>query len=264
MIIPSMASARLLSSLGFDLNFAHNSRNNQKPNLWLFWKNTIKALNVCSEQSISMIFYGHDELVLFSIIHVQTSLVKCRILWEDLKNLSCSYDIPWVILGDCNAIILSFEKVRGNPPIRTSCEEFADFVNSLDLIQATREGIRYLWTNNRKGTKNIKALLDIRYLWTNNRKGTKNIKALLDRYFVNQKILDLHENISWKVLQRISSDHSPIILQSCIMPKAKNIPFRFQHVSIEHPDYLEVVKDVWQEQTTGSPMFRIAKKTSNA
>ncbi|KAL4203647.1 hypothetical protein AMTRI_Chr01g129030 [Amborella trichopoda] len=44
------------------------------------------------------------------------------------------------------------------------------------------------------------------------------------------------------------------------MPKAKNIPFRFQHVWTEHPNFLDVVKDVWQEQITGSPMFRIAKK----
>ncbi|KAL4203664.1 hypothetical protein AMTRI_Chr01g129100 [Amborella trichopoda] len=43
------------------------------------------------------------------------------------------------------------------------------------------------------------------------------------------------------------------------MPKAKNVPFRFQYVWTEHPDFLDVVKDVWQEQITGSPMFRIAK-----
>ncbi|KAL4181106.1 hypothetical protein AMTRI_Chr12g269540 [Amborella trichopoda] len=132
MIIPSKPPIRLLSSMGFDLNFVHNSRNNQKPNLWPFWKNTIKAPNVKanSEQSISVIFDAHGESVLFSIIHAQTSLVKCRILWEDLKNLSCSDDIPWVIMGDFNAILLYFEKVRGNPLNRTSCDEFANFVNS--------------------------------------------------------------------------------------------------------------------------------------
>ncbi|KAL4192906.1 hypothetical protein AMTRI_Chr06g174320 [Amborella trichopoda] len=96
MITPSKAPIRLLSSLGFDLNFVHNFRNNQKPNLWLFWKNTIKAPNViaCSEQCISVIFYGQDDSVFFSIIQAQTSLVTRRILWEDLKNLSCNYDIP--------------------------------------------------------------------------------------------------------------------------------------------------------------------------
>ncbi|KAL4199077.1 hypothetical protein AMTRI_Chr03g49410 [Amborella trichopoda] len=89
MIIPSKALIRLLSSLGFDLNFVHNSTNNQKHQL---------------------IFYGHDESMLFSIIHAQTSLLKCMILWEGLKHLSYSYDIPWVIMGDFNAILLSSEK----------------------------------------------------------------------------------------------------------------------------------------------------------
>ncbi|KAL4196458.1 hypothetical protein AMTRI_Chr04g183300 [Amborella trichopoda] len=126
MIIPSKAPVCLLSSLGFDLNFVHNSSNNQKPNVWLFWKNEIKALNVIaySEQSISVIFYGHDESMLFSIIHAQTSLVK-------------------LIMGDFNVILLSSKKIGENPPNRTSCEEFANFVNSLDLMQPTREGIRY-------------------------------------------------------------------------------------------------------------------------
>ncbi|KAL4203646.1 hypothetical protein AMTRI_Chr01g129040 [Amborella trichopoda] len=116
MIIPSKAPVCLLSSLVFDLNFVHNSRNNQKSNLWLFWKNTIKAPNVIACQ---------EESVFFSIIYTQTSLVKSRILWEDLKNLSCNYDI------------LSSEKVGGNPTNRTSCTEFANFLNSLDLIQVT-------------------------------------------------------------------------------------------------------------------------------
>ncbi|KAL4199002.1 hypothetical protein AMTRI_Chr03g48950 [Amborella trichopoda] len=91
MITPSKAPVCLLSSLGFDLNFVHNSRNNQKPNLWLFWKNTIKAPIViaCSEQCISVIRLGK------------------RILWEDLKNLSYNYDIPWVIMWDFNAVLLS-------------------------------------------------------------------------------------------------------------------------------------------------------------
>ncbi|KAL4196464.1 hypothetical protein AMTRI_Chr04g183360 [Amborella trichopoda] len=191
MITPSKAPVCLLSSLDFDLNFVHNSRNNQKPNLWFFWKNIIKAPNVIVYES-----------VLFSIIHSQTSLVKRRILWEELKNLSCNYDIPWVIMGDFNAILLSSEKAGGNPPNRTSCDEFANFVNSLDFIQPTHECMRYSWTNNRK------------------------------------------------VLQRISSDHSPIILQSCPMPKARNIMFRFQHVWTEHLEFLEVVKEVWKQQIT--------------
>ncbi|KAL4192902.1 hypothetical protein AMTRI_Chr06g174300 [Amborella trichopoda] len=203
MITPSKALIRLLSSLGFDLNFVHNFRNNQKPNLWLFWKNTIKAPNVIAYDS-----------VFFSIVHAQTSLVKRRILWEDLQNLCCYYDIPWVIMGDFNVVLLSFEKLEGNLRNRTSCEGFANFVNFLDLIQPNNEGMRFSWTNNRKGDKNI--------------------KALLQRCLVNQRFLDLHENASWKVLQRISLDHSPITLESFPMPKARNILFRFPK-SKKHP-----------------------------
>ncbi|KAL4199007.1 hypothetical protein AMTRI_Chr03g48980 [Amborella trichopoda] len=42
--------------------------------------------------------------------------------------------------------------------------------------------------------------------------------------------------------------------------KSKKHPFRFQHVWTEHPEFLEVVKEVWKQRITGSPMFRIAKK----
>ncbi|KAL4199003.1 hypothetical protein AMTRI_Chr03g48940 [Amborella trichopoda] len=34
------------------------------------------------------------------------------------------------------------------------------------------------------------------------------------------------------------------------MPKARNIPFWFQHVWTEHPEFFEVVKEVWKQQIT--------------
>ncbi|KAF8380526.1 hypothetical protein HHK36_028013 [Tetracentron sinense] len=48
-----------------------------------------------------------------------------RVLWNDLVRFSNSVSQPWIVGGDFNAVLSAFEKVGGNPIVRSEVEAFS-------------------------------------------------------------------------------------------------------------------------------------------
>ncbi|XP_026383451.1 uncharacterized protein LOC113278946 [Papaver somniferum] len=55
--------------------------------------------------------------------------------------------------GDFNVVLSYEEKIGGRRPLRISMQEFRNCLESCNLIQATRIGIKYSWCNNRAGVR---------------------------------------------------------------------------------------------------------------
>ncbi|KAJ1377672.1 Endonuclease/exonuclease/phosphatase superfamily [Sesbania bispinosa] len=139
-------------------------------------------------------------------------------LWADLKTLFISVDLPWLVMGDINAILHESEKAGGGEVIRTSLEEFRIvFLFVVFLI----------WDS--------KALLSL---------GRNGFRERLDRGVCNS-LWRFRFQITH--LPSLKSDHHPILmrlnLDSHHFPVQR--PFRFLASWMSHSSFVNLVKDIW-------------------
>lgn len=118
--------------------------------------------------------------------------------WDALTTIGNSFDEPWKLLGDFNALLTQDDKQGGRVVSRSSAGGFRQFINQFGLIDV---GFTcYLFT------------------WSNRRSGAASIQERLDRSFANDqwKILFLHATIVY--LTTIHSDHKPLLFNSNLNP----------------------------------------------
>lgn len=78
-----------------------------------------------------------------------------------------------------------------------------------------------------------------KYTWSDKREVP--VFSKIDRFFVSGGWLDFFSNVAINRLQRITSDHFPIMLQSGNFSWGPS-PFRFENVWLSHPDFQKLVE----------------------
>lgn len=145
--------------------------------------------------------------------------------WTLLRSLRENQNQPWLCFGDFNEILYAFEKMgrRGcNISEMTAFLHTCTFCNPEDM---SASGVKYTWTNGRRGEENV--------------------KKRLDRFLANPDWLELHPGASFQNLARIASDHSPIICRLVPLVKKKNRIFRFENMWLRDETIHEVVREAW-------------------
>ncbi|XP_042499747.1 uncharacterized protein LOC122077927 [Macadamia integrifolia] len=161
-----------------------------------------------------------------------------RQLWLDLE-LSISALVPWPVMGDFNATLLSHEK-RGPGKFNLgSAAEFQAMVDACELLSIPSQGKKFTWTNNRRRGHAV---------------------AVLDRSFCNGKWIDVFRNVKQRVLLSSVSDHAPLFVVSDDVQRPTNIPFRFHSFWMENDQFISVVEEAWKTQIGGNPIFVLAQK----
>ncbi|KAJ4719151.1 RNA-directed DNA polymerase, eukaryota, Reverse transcriptase zinc-binding domain protein [Melia azedarach] len=102
--------------------------------MWLFHNVRQKAplLTTCTNQHIAVQVNMNGQNCIISFIYASTSYVVRRQLWQELQNTQTQ--LPWVVLGDFNAVLGFHEKLGGNLPSTISCAEFGAMIDSCDLL----------------------------------------------------------------------------------------------------------------------------------
>ena len=70
-------------------------------------------------------------------------------------------------------------------------------------------------------------------------------------------------NAFTEVLQPGLSDHCPLVTNLNIKPdsgRRKYYPFKFFNFWADHPDFLGLVKEAWDNDIRGTPMYRLTRK----
>ncbi|XP_042485821.1 uncharacterized protein LOC122066061 [Macadamia integrifolia] len=228
------------SRLGYAVDFIHNFRDEKVPNLWIIWKLGVSRPFVAgmSDQHISVIFDWPGSKVGISFVHASSFKIMRRQLWLDLE-LSISALVPWSVMGDFNATLLSHEK-RGPGKFNLgSAAEFQAMVDACELLSIPSQGKKFTWTNNRRRGHAV---------------------AVLDRSFCNGKWIDVFRNVKQRVLLSSVSDHAPLIVVSDDVQRPTNIPFRFHSFWMENDQFISVVEEAWKTSIGGNPIFVLAQK----
>eukprot|EP00253_Pinus_taeda_P013336 PITA_13336 len=134
------------------------------------------------------------------------------------------------------------EKKGGLRKLNRDAEAFANFVETVKLVDVYPKSGLFTW-NNRRG-------------------GDKLIASRLDRFLISESIIMDGITAESDILPSGVSDHSPISLIVEVLGTARNKSFRFEKFWLDHPNFLEMVKKWWSEplEISGSKIFNLQKK----
>jgi len=145
-----------------------------------------------------------------------------------------------IIVGDFNTTMHTKEK-RGGSIVRDPFREpMKDLVSGLDLFD--------VYPNKGK------------YTWSNNHTEVGHIATRLDRFFIHNSLLSLPNKISSHIIPWGLSDHHPISLSFEKDENLGPIPFQFNQLWLDSPEFFPLLSRVWNEWVDGSLVFIWEKK----
>jgi hypothetical protein len=231
---------RWLSSLNLKF-FAVNNRINLLPNLWCICSMNLNPLVLASDdQQVSFCITENDKSFALSAIYGATSYLNRRKLWNSLNERQSQHALPWCFIGDFNAILGAHEHRGRVTPARLPMEDFQKWTDVFNLIHLPTSGAEFTWINGRRG---------LRYA-----------ERRLDRAVCNQAWLDLCTSLNVSTLTRHKSYHFPILLDFKLHIISFASQFKFLRMWSTHPDCESLIKDSWNFEVTGCPMFILSKK----
>lgn len=85
-----------------------------------------------------------------SAIYASPRESEHRILWDNLKLIANSHDLPWFAVGDFNKILNENEKWGGNPINISRVTRFSETLDYCSFIDLGFVGPRFTWSNLRQ------------------------------------------------------------------------------------------------------------------
>ncbi|XP_061347714.1 uncharacterized protein LOC133293198 [Gastrolobium bilobum] len=148
-------------------------------------------------------------------------------LWDDLLNISLHCNGSWLVAGDFNEIANRDEKEGGCRVNLNRCSNFENVLHNCKLLDLGGSGPWFTW----KGPKFLH--LD-------------RVFKRLDRACANASWKTTFTDAGVKVLPRIYSDHSPILVYLTNLDTGwKNRPFRFEIAWMEHYNFTQFLARSW-------------------
>jgi hypothetical protein len=154
-------------------------------------------------------------------------------MWELLRRVKPRSSAPWLMIGDFNEALWSFEHLSVRRRPKWLIADFREILSHCDLYDLDIRGNP--WTYDNKQT------------------GDRNVRVRLDRAVASPSWTDWFPGAILKHITTSRSDHCPILL--CLeREEAGNSPQRITQYEImwEHDESLqEAIKDSW---TSGAPI----------
>jgi len=173
--------------------------------------------------------YGHNERV------------HRYALWEDLvidaQGIGAS---PWVLMGDFNIVRFPDERCGDLPVDLAEMDDFNKYVNDIQMYDMNTKGFFYTWRNKRDNEAHI--------------------MSRIDRVLVNDMWLQVFPNVEAEVVAEGVSDHSPLIISITTPAKRGGKPFKFFSFWMRHNSFKQVLKDSWDQPSSGYAMYQVFTK----
>ena len=150
---------------------------------------------------------------------------------------------PWLVIGDFNTTRFVNEKSGGNMVQDTAMNDFHECLFNLELADVPFLGLIFTWMNRLEGVNFI--------------------ARKLDRCLQNEYCLDMFSNALTEVQHPGLSDHCPLVTSLNVRPvpeRRKYFPFKFFNFWADHPAFLEIVKEAWESDVHGTPMYKLTQK----
>lgn len=154
-------------------------------------------------------------------IYAPQELHRKEKLWSNILRLMEEVtDTWWIYFGDFNAVRSSEERL-GSIFCHRTASRFNNFIHESGLVELNLGGRRFTYMSSDCG---------------------KHSK--LDRFLVSPEMLNTWPDLKATVLNRLYSDHSPILLSTGVIDFGP-YPFRFFNTWLSDPKLEELVSEIW-------------------
>lgn len=174
---------------------------------------------------------------LLTIVYGPTNSVLKLSFWEDIQRLGDTFNGPWCVGGDFNAILDQKDKLGGRIFSSGSMCRFTKCVDDGGLIDLGFMGYPYTWSNQRAGKANI--------------------QERLDRFFGNADWRHNFPHASVQHLIATCSDHKLILLLTNPILPSRPKPFRFEGMWVREPSSSGIIEQAWKKGTKSSTISQI-------
>lgn len=239
-------ASSIAARVAINFNWLFNYEHHDGGRIWVGWNPNFWKISLiqASSQHISCKVEKLDskEVFVVSFIYGLNNYIDRRRLWEELstfKFLVDLEDMSWCVLGDFNAILSLDEAVGGNPIWDNSMADFNEFVFASGLTDLRSCGSEFTW-------------------WDKSFTSPKYRK--IDRVMVNAAWLTNFSASLAYFLPRGVSDHNPAAVNIGSSVHRLKKPFQMFNHLIEHPDFLDSVKEAWGENVVGDPWWILTNK----
>ena len=146
-------------------------------------------------------------------------------MWEFLSDVASASSDPLLIGGDFNAILSAEDRLHGSPFTESDIKDFSDCLQMNDLTPVRMVGNAFTWCNNQSGEDRI--------------------YSLIDRCVANASWFAEYSSIVVEVMERMVSDHCPLLLHFYAVNVVRNTPFKFLNALTDHTDFQTILSNCW-------------------
>ncbi|XP_061373714.1 uncharacterized protein LOC133316036 [Gastrolobium bilobum] len=234
--VSGVHAAKIIRSLGYDDSIIEEAVGFSR-GIWILWNQSSCSVKIIEKRDqfiLIQVSIPNKQPFLFIAIYANPRIEIRQTLWDDLRRLHASFEEPWLLAGDFNEILTASEKRGGTPVNLSRCSEFSSVLDDSKLLDLGSCGSRFTW----KGPKF--SHLD-------------RVFKRLDRAMANTQWRLCYEEVVVKVLPRLYSDHSPLLISlfnssTDWTPR----PFRLFPPSLEHPNFKQVLEENWDSHSETS------------
>lgn len=149
-------------------------------------------------------------------------------LWLYIQQLGKVIGIMWVLIGDINQPLDSWDKRGGRPINRKMADKFWSTIDLCQMLDIGFQGSSYTWCNRRDKRANI--------------------QERIDRAWCNLLWNNLHDDTIIRHLTRVASDHHPLLLGPVRQTTTQVFKgFRFLEAWFLHPEFHSKVEELWTQ-----------------
>ncbi|KAH0872433.1 hypothetical protein HID58_069795 [Brassica napus] len=207
--------------------YLHDYSHHRLGRIWVCWSEDVEVVPVLvSAQMITcwVKFKDTGDIFLASFIYGSNCMMERRDLWREMDTVArlvAAGTNPWILQGDFNVTKSAMEHSR----------EFQDIIRSYDLVDIPHTGPEFTWINSQDGNP---------------------ISKKLDRTMGNSSWISRFEQSHTLFEAGGVSDHSRMVTIVHDNPVGNRKPFKFFTHVVSHPQFLEVVDQVWNST---APLF---------
>ncbi|KAL0416834.1 UNVERIFIED_CONTAM: hypothetical protein Slati_3515300 [Sesamum latifolium] len=196
--------------------------------IWFFWGLDVRCQVLLDHEQLLHLQLESNrwpKSIFVTAVYARCDIVERRDLWDALRLVSVGAS-PWIVGGDFNTVLSLEERSGGAAPSSVAMSDFHDAIADCALVDAGYIGSPYTWYNSR-------------------------LRQRLDRVLVSSCWMDVFPKLRVTYLELSKSDHCGLLVVAETTIERKASSFRFQHMWVKHPGFLDVVRRNWQYPTLG-------------
>lgn len=113
----------------------------------------LEANFIASTSQLLHVSVKHCNLESFqlTVVYRSNSESERKALWKEICNLSKGINDPWSLLGDFNAVRISYDRFGIQPPSESGMRDFSHALRVSNLLEFPGKGPNFTWNNCQQG-----------------------------------------------------------------------------------------------------------------